>query len=182
MARKRSRYPGLYKPDNSPFWQYRFMVNGKRLSVSTAETAVEAAWQTAQTVRAEAKSAAKDRYAAHRKRPLSQHIGDWARSLGATGIGDDAEGAKFVAPFLDRKKGSRAAAPPSVRQSVKLFRGRKFRIHKSLTAAALQRFGGLCYEGRQPVIGLWADDDIDRGRAVQYLFALGLGDASGHHD
>ena len=85
MARKRSRYPGLYKPDNSPYWQYRFMVNGKRLSVSTGETAVEAAWQKAQTLRAEAKSAAKDRYAAHRKRPLSQHIGDWAESLRSDG-------------------------------------------------------------------------------------------------
>ena len=42
--RKRSRYPGLSRPPNSPHWQYRFTVNGQRVSVSTEETDLDKAW------------------------------------------------------------------------------------------------------------------------------------------
>jgi len=83
--RKRSKYPGLTKPDNSPFWQYRFMLNGVRVSESTGEVDVERAWDRACEIREAAKLAAKDKFAKHRTAPIDEHVEAWRAGLVAAG-------------------------------------------------------------------------------------------------
>ncbi len=108
---------------------------------------------------------------------LVQNLRRRPRVLGAAGVGDDAERAKFVAPFLDGKKRGRTLRRSGLRQMVEFGLFRKARIDDA--AAAAQR---LRHHFRQPVIGLRTKDEIDKRGSAADLGALRLGDATGDGD
>src|SRR5690606_26059495 len=94
-----------------------------------------------------------------------------ARYFRAASVRDDAVGAELVAALLHGEERRRRGAA-AIRQRVELRLGRHVRVGGAPAG------GGFGDQRRQPVVGLRADDDADRGRARHDLLALGLGDAA----
>ena len=76
--------------------------------------------------------------------------------LGAAGVGHDAIGAEFVAAFLDGEEGARARPAPR-RAARRTWRSPACRCRPARAPAR-----GLGDQLGQAVIGLRADDDVDR--------------------
>src|SRR5690606_1524736 len=88
----------------------------------------------------------------------------------------DAEGAEFVASLLHREERAGSLAS-RFRQVIELGLDGALGLHDaSPRAFAIRRR----QQGRQTVIALRADDQIDMGRAAQDLLAFRLGLAAGH--
>ena len=85
-----------------------------------------------------------------------------ARDLGAAGVGHDAEGAELVAALLHGQEGRRRPPGAAVlRQVVELVLGGEVGLDRPLAGLAPRDEVG------QPVIGLRADDEVDRGRRAR---------------
>lgn len=119
--RKRTKYPGLSKPENSPYYQYRFMLAGRRISESTGETDVEKAWDRASEIREAAKLAVKDRFAKHCNAPIDEHVETWRGSLVAAG-----DTSLYIGMVASRAKA--------------VIKGAKFKTWADITRPAVEEF------------------------------------------
>ena len=107
-------------------------------------------------------------------------MADGPREFGAARVGHDTERAEFVAAFLHRDK-SRNAARANCRRArcgevIELVVNRKIGVDRgAVPLGARQQVG-------QAMITLRAEHQIDRGRAADNFFALGLRHAAGDCD
>ena len=95
----------------------------------------------------------------------------------AARIRNDAEGAEFIAPFLDGQKGGGAVACACFWQGVEFLINIEIRLQDGTALACRAR-----NHFRQTVIGLRANDNVHHGRACVNFGSLCLRDAACDRD
>ena len=105
---------------------------------------------------------------------LADHVFNRPRVFRPTRVRHHAKRAKSVTPFLDREEGSRPRTATGG-QLVKLAHCREVRANGRRLARAV----GSGQEFRQPVVGLWADHDVDFGTPTSNFRPFRLGHAAG---